>query len=72
MAADPRFDQFHISRTMHTRELILECTDLTPPDEYGRRVPAYVVLHQALMAYRTRLLKEKAHAPVHSTPLPEL
>jgi len=54
------FTQVSVSKTLKTKQLLAECIDLTPEDQYGRTVPAYGVMHQALMEYRQRLIDNGA------------
>ena len=57
-----KFAFFHLSRALRTRELIHECAELAPPDDYGRRLPAYIVVHNAMEEYRDRALKKQKGA----------
>lgn len=49
------FTALLVSRKAGTMQLMHECHALAGLDEYGRKPPLYVVLHQALAAYKHQL-----------------
>ena len=57
----PRTDfiQHAVPRNLGTREIIAECLRLIGPDEYGRIMPQFGVIHLALTEYRDKLRAAK-------------
>ena len=53
--ANTDFEAIHVRKTMRTRKLIERCRKLAGPDEYGRRVPGYLIVHRALTELLARL-----------------
>ena len=45
-----------------TREVLSEIRELLGQDEFGRQVPAYAVLHRALVELRDRLKAQKGES----------
>ena len=53
MADRPELTTVHCARA--TPALLRECADIAPPDEFGRKLPAYVHLHRAVQVYHAKL-----------------
>ena len=49
------FEAVQIRRDAGTREILQECIALAGLDEYGKRYPAYWIIHRALEEYRKAL-----------------
>ena len=47
--------QHAVPALLGTRKMIAECRKLMGPDEYGRRLPDYAIIGQALQELRDRL-----------------
>ena len=53
------FDQISLRTDLGTRKLIDECAAMIHPDQYGRPIPTYAVVHRAALELRDRLRAEK-------------
>jgi hypothetical protein len=52
---DANWEKLTVNKALGTRRVLAEIADLTGPDEYGREIPLYTLIHEAFMAYRDSL-----------------
>ncbi len=54
---DKGFETIQLKKSLRTRELLAEAVRLTPPDELGRKVPAYAVVDRAIKEHVKKLAR---------------
>ena len=57
------FTQISARKSLGTMLLLDEIRVMLGVDEYGRDIPRYVVVHQALLAYRDQIKGGQAQTP---------
>ena len=59
MVTNPNFRQTNLKVSLGTHGVLAEAVKLAGTDKFGRPIPGYAVIHEALVQYRDRLKAEK-------------
>jgi len=62
------FTGLQIKTSLGTARIMDKIVRLAKPDEFGRRVPNYVLIHRALGEYLDKLIREKETSDAEREP----